>query len=59
MNRYEYIKKLLIMAYKNTLCLNNDFRIKHAKDSVLLWIKEKNKKLYTQKTINYIRDFKF
>ena len=59
MNKYQFIEKLLKIAYKNTLCLNNDFKIKNAKEMTLLFIKEKNKKLFNKDTIEYIRKYQF
>lgn len=59
MNKYQFIEKLLNIAYKNTLCLNNDFKIKNAKEMTLLFIKEKNKKLFNKDTIEYIRKYQF
>lgn len=61
MNKYQFIEKLLNIAYKNTLCLNKDFKIKNAKEMTLLFIKEKNKKLkiLNKDTIEYIRKYQF
>lgn len=59
MNKYEYIEKLLNIAYKNTLCIDKDFKIKNSKELTLFYIKQKNKKLYNKNTIEYIKNYKF
>ena len=59
MTKKEFIEKLLKIAYKNTLCLDDDFRVKNAKDMTLLFIKEKQIKLYTKSNIEYIKNYKF
>lgn len=59
MNKYEYIEKLLNIAYKNTLCIDKDFKIKNSKELTLFYIKQKNKNLYNKNTIEYINNYKF
>lgn len=59
MTKYEYIERLLKISYKNVICTDDSFKIKIAKDMVLLFIKEKTKKLYTKNTIEYIKNYNF
>jgi hypothetical protein len=59
MNKYDFIKTILNTFYKNTICFNNEFKENFVKDWVKLFLKEKYKKLYTRKIIDYINNYKF